>query len=1270
MQLRHGVGLFAVLALGLIDPTAVCAQITTGTVLGTVRDGQGGVVPGATAVLVSETRGTRSSPVVTNTSGDFSIPNVTADTYTLEVTMDGFKTLTRTAIPVSGGDRVSVPALTLEVGGRSEVVTITAEAALIQANSGERSALVDTTQVQNLPLNSRNFTAVLNTVPGVTGTNRLGGGGQNNIMMDGISAMDTGNNGQMLQMNMDAIQEVKVLTQGYQAEYGRSSGLQISAVTKSGTNRFRGSAYEIRTDSDWNSVSWANQKNGTRPGVSKNDTFGYTIGGPVGRPGGANKLFFFYSHEYRPTTSGGDTRRFRLPTELELAGDFSRSTNNNGDPINQLYNAASGLPKTQCTGTVLNPVLSAACYQGNRIPVSPYTVPGGISLLNVWKNAVGVTPNISQDRVIAERLNYNYETTNSVVKNLTQQPAIRADYQMSSKLRLTAKYAGQRQRVQVSPGSLVGFNDTFQKFPFIHNVSTTANYTMNATTFLEGTWGMVVNYLGAPPVTQFSNRHNNGLGNFPLLFPNAGAIDPRYYERGVLEAVNAPFFDAASNMMNLPPVMTFGNLVSNAPPNIEFPGFLNINRTNDVSINLTKVQGGHTLKAGFYLNHSYKAQNRGSAAVSASQAFQGVVDFGQDSNNPLDTGFGYANAYLGIFREYVQSSRFVEGSFLYDNIDWYAQDNWRVNSRLTFDYGLRFVHQQPQYDQYLQSSNFFTNLWSLQNAPALYQPGCTTNTVPCGTANLQARNPITGALLGPGTGFAIGTLVSGNNEFGKPGDPVNGILRAGEGGNSKYNYEWPAVAFAPRVGVAYDISGGQRIVIRGSYGLFFDRPNGNTVFNQVGNPPLTENPAVRYSTLTALSSGVRTRGASALNTFEYDAPLSKSHQWNSGVQLALPWASSLDVSYVGQHQTNGLANLNINSIDLGTAFLPSAQDPTQTPANNGSTARAELLRPYRGFGDIQQNTAYQFNTYHSIQSSFARRFRDGVSFGLNYTYGISDKGSAGRRLEHFTDSSGQLLFRDRADQAQAEELLGDRDLIKHVVRGNFVWDLPDFKAGGGAKRILGAITNDWQLSGVWSAQSGAPYDIGFSYNQNGASINLTGSPNFGGRTVLLLPNDMGSGCSSNQYSQFNNSVVAVGSGVVSQAFRAPTGPAALPGAFASHYGVTSDGPSVGLESGNNYLRGCPSSIVDLSLVRTFRLGGGRTLQVRLDAFNAFDTVVFNNRNTTLALNSPTNPTMRTSQFLADGTVDPAKLKPQDAGFGAVTGASALRTMQAQIRFTF
>jgi outer membrane receptor protein involved in Fe transport len=132
-------GLFAALMLLLIAAIPVSAQITTGTVTGTVKDAQGGVVPGATVTLINEARGTRLAPVSSNETGTYVFPNVTSGTYTVEVTMDGFKTVQRQGIPVSGGDRVAIPALTLEVGGAAETVNVTAEAPLIQSQSGERS---------------------------------------------------------------------------------------------------------------------------------------------------------------------------------------------------------------------------------------------------------------------------------------------------------------------------------------------------------------------------------------------------------------------------------------------------------------------------------------------------------------------------------------------------------------------------------------------------------------------------------------------------------------------------------------------------------------------------------------------------------------------------------------------------------------------------------------------------------------------------------------------------------------------------------------------------------------------------------------------------------------------------------------------------------------------------------------------------------------------------------------------------------------------------
>src|SRR5688572_5637688 len=323
----------------MLATSAAFAQITTGTISGNVRDEQGGVIPAATVVLISEARGTRSAPAVTTATGDYVFPNLTADTYTVEVSLDGFKTVRRSGIRVSGADRVGVPTVVLETGGIAETVNVTAETVMVQSQSAERSYVVETAQIENLPITRGNFINVVAFTPGVNGTTRLGGvggagatrlggAGQNNIMMDGISSMDTGNNGQMLALNTESIGEVKILTQGYQAEFGRSSGLQITAVTKSGSNQFRGSLYDVERNSDWNANTWVNQKNGDPKPLNKEKDWGYSIGGPVGKPGGSNKLFFFYSHEYRPRNNpinNGNPIRLRVPTARERVGDFSQS---------------------------------------------------------------------------------------------------------------------------------------------------------------------------------------------------------------------------------------------------------------------------------------------------------------------------------------------------------------------------------------------------------------------------------------------------------------------------------------------------------------------------------------------------------------------------------------------------------------------------------------------------------------------------------------------------------------------------------------------------------------------------------------------------------------------------------------------------------------------------------------------------------------------------------------------------------------------------------
>src|SRR3989441_3666974 len=427
MMANMRVPILAATVMWFAAAAPVWAQITTGTVSGTIKDAQGGVIPGATVVLISETRGARGAAAVTNESGDYVFPNVTPDTYAVEITLEGFKTVRRGGIAVSGADRVGVPPLTLEPGAIAETITVIGESPLVQTQSGERSYAVTAKQIENLPFARNNFTNLTAFTPGVVqtgnsaGGTRIGGAGQNNIMMDGISAMDTGNNGQMLQMNVDSIGEVKILTQGYQAEFGRSSGLQITAVTKGGTNRFRGSAYNIQTSSDWDANSWVNDKNGDPKIKTSTKTLGYTLGGPVGKPGGNNKLFFFYSHEYRPVTAAinnGNPIRIRVPTALERAGDFSQTRDNNGALFNLIKDPNSTSPCTAAN--------TAGCFQAGgvvgRIPADRL-YPTGIGLLSRYP-----LPNVTQ----TAGTNYNYEVPAPTTDNLTQQPAIRVDYQLSS----------------------------------------------------------------------------------------------------------------------------------------------------------------------------------------------------------------------------------------------------------------------------------------------------------------------------------------------------------------------------------------------------------------------------------------------------------------------------------------------------------------------------------------------------------------------------------------------------------------------------------------------------------------------------------------------------------------------------------------------------------------------------------------------------------------------------------------------------------------------
>jgi hypothetical protein len=441
------------------------------------------------------------------------------------------------------------------------------------------------------------------------------------------------------------------------------------------------------------------------------------------------------------------------------------------------------------------------------------------------------------------------------------------------------------------------------------------------------------------------------------------------------------------------------------------------------------------------------------------------------------------------------------------------------------------------------------------------------------------------------------------------------------------------------------------LVIRGGAGLFYDRSPANTVYGTVNNPPFTRNVTVRYGELQNLNAtGLTTEAAPALTVWQYDSELSASTQWNVGVQMAVPFSSVLDVAYTGQHAFHTNAAVNINSIDIGAAFLPIYQNPTVAtsststdPSTSYASTNPDLVRAYQGFAAINQQQPIGWRTYHSIQVGVNRRFQNGWLVGFNDTISLSDKQAAilnaapaavsPRRLQHNADGTITV----RSDQARADELLGNNHPQTHVMSAQFVWDLPDMHSG---LRALGVLVNDWNVSGIWAGATGAAYFVTPAYQNGGGNVNLTGSPDFPARVRVV--GDPGAGCSGNLLKQFNTS-----------AFLGPV--------------VGSDG----LESGNGYLRGCFISRTDLAIARTIKLGGGRTLQVRADVFNAFNQAGIIARQTTMNLTAPSDPATITNLPVdAAGNVIPARAKPNGAGFGVATDYQPPRSIQLQARFAF
>ena len=641
-------------------PTVLRAQTTSAAVSGSVQDSQGGVLPGVTVTMTSRTQGNVLT-AVTDAGGRFVFPIVRPDTYTLQATLTGFKTAERTNLNVNANDRLATGPLTLEIGALTEEVSVTSPVTPLQSISGERSFTLQSQALTNIANNGRALFNFATLVPGAlsqnTGNTELGSvsgftvNGQrpnsNNITIDGVANIDTGDNGgNMATTNIDAVAEFKILTNAYQAEYGRAVGGQLQVVTKSGTQAFHGSGYWYGRRSAWDANTYLNKRE--TPEVPKQKTArndsGYTFGGPVAFKGfneDKRKLFFFLSQEFQRRSNPANVRQTRVPTALERAGDFSQSVDSSGNPFPFIRDYSTGLP---CGAAD-----TRGCFQDGgvlgRIPASRLYAPG-VAALRIFP-----TPNFSG----GSGLNFTSQNPDSPKR---REEMLRMDFQPTDNWRITGRYMNNKEDILQAYGTTWAGNGSDQ-LPtptlFVHpgsNYMLSASGVLNNTTALEVSWGRAANSLNYQLQQEPLFRANAGVSALPLLYPEA------------VQADYVPWF-----------VFRGGRTGNAGQYQTDRGPFTNENITHDVLANLTKQWGAHSLKAGFYFQHSYKPQ-------SIFASFNSQIDFQDNSSNPFDTGLSYANAATGVFNFYQQASKFALPEWNYKNIEWYGQDNWKPNDRV------------------------------------------------------------------------------------------------------------------------------------------------------------------------------------------------------------------------------------------------------------------------------------------------------------------------------------------------------------------------------------------------------------------------------------------------------------------------------------------------------------------------------------------------------------------------------------------------------------
>jgi len=1090
---------FLVLCL-FLTVFAFLASAQEATVVGTITDPSGAPVPNVKVTITSIETG-QVRHLDTSGLGQYVAPDLTIGHYSIRAEASGFKVAEQKDIKLNVGDRIRAD-FKLELGSTQESVNVEASALAVQTDSGEISDVITGQEVSQLATNGRSLYSLAGLTAGASiymsdfqSPTPVGGDAgvsfnglrqnHNLWMADGGENSDRGGAGGIdIMPSIDAIAEFRVLTSNYSAEFGLSSAATMTMVFKSGTKQFHANAWEFLRNDDLDAGNYFNNAARVASPELRFNTYGFNAGGPVtfGKlyNKSRDKTFFFYNMEWRKLVNGGNVNQ-TVPLASEYGGVFPSSTVIKVPLASQL--SPSLLNKF--TGLGLAP---GAPFPNNTIPAALLD-PNAQALL---KAGIFPAPNNGGTQFVGG---------NKLPTNVREE-LVRIDHQFSDKFWVFGHWVSEQ--ISQTYGTSLWSGD---------NVPTVG------TVFGNPARSAVIHATYSISPTLLNETAFNYNGNVINIVPSGNFARP--------SGLNIPELFAGNNLNRNPSISLGGSTGTN----YDLASWPWHNKADDYQIrdDISWTKGSHQIKMGASWALYKKVQDLFGNT-------QGSFSF-----NGTYSGNDFADYLLGLANSYTELA--VQDHGYWNNVSWaaYVQDNWRVNTRLTVNLGLRWDGVPHTYEANNRMSNFYPNLYNPANAALLSADG--NSILP----------------TSPGLGTSPNPILSGVKFY------LNGLGIAGQNGIPSGLVQDHWAAFGPRLGLAYDLTGKGKTVLRAGFGVMYERIQGNDMYNAGPNQPFStnvtfnnvslSNPNLSLLTGQTLTAPITVGSITGLGYNDYKLPA--SYQYSFGVQHEVWKDAVMQVAYVG--------NFNRHQNIYSDTNLP---NPSVLPcliAGNASCPY-NLQLQYAGYHSITLAENVQNTHYNSLQVNFHSRMRRDLTLQVAYTLSRSWDPAPGAGGDLGTVSNPYNRAYDNGPYA------ADRT---HIGLVNFIYDIPVFR--NSTSRVLKTALGGWELSGIGIMETGQPLGIslGGSEGSNGLA-NATNRPNLTG---------------SISYPQ-----------TVAQWFN----PAAFSLPAAGQWGTLTKGA----------VRGPGRDNWNISLFKNFAFTETRGLEFRVESFNTFNHTQFNGVSTT------------------------------------------------------